>query len=306
VTQQLFIGVDGGATKVIVRIENEHGSLLERDQGGVSNIRISVENTWHSIHSTLDKILRRLGITLPSKHYQVHVGMGLAGCELSSAYQAFLNYPHPFDTLVVTSDAHVACLGAHGGEDGGTIVIGTGVVGFQLDNNQITKVSGFGFPHDDEGGGASIGLDALKLTFKSIDRRRPETRLSKTIFAYFGEDLDRLVTFANQANSTEIAQLAPLVIECAKAGDESARALLQNSAQAILEIAYTLLQSSENSLPLSLVGGLAPFIQPYLGDQLGKHLRPSKMTPDQGAILLVRHHLLTVTHENARGENVRG
>ena len=37
-------------------------------------------------------------------------------------------YGHPFRTAVITTDAHAACIGAHGGKDGGVIIAGTGAV----------------------------------------------------------------------------------------------------------------------------------------------------------------------------------
>ena len=49
--QHLFIGVDGGATKSIVRVEDETGRLLGKEIGGPANIRLSVDQSWQSIHS---------------------------------------------------------------------------------------------------------------------------------------------------------------------------------------------------------------------------------------------------------------
>lgn len=292
-SQQLFIGVDGGATKTIVRVEDEHGVLLGQGRGGPANIRISITETWQSIYSTLEKILQSLGIILQSKHYHFHVGMGLAGCEVQEAYHAFLNHAHGFQTLVVSSDSHTACLGAHGGKDGAIIVVGTGMVGFQLQSKQSLKIGGWGFPHDDEGGGAWIGLNAMMRTLKWLDKRMPPSELTKAIFAYFTEDFNQLVTWANQANSTAFAELAPIVIECASNGDASAITILQQAAYVLDEVGRALLsaQSETKPLPCSLVGGIAPFIEPYLGENLRSRLTPCQATPDKGAILLVRDSL---------------
>ncbi len=82
-----------------------------------------------SIYSALSNAVEAANINL--NDYDCHVGMGLAGSEVEGAYQEFLTTPHHFKTLQVSSDAHTACLGAHAGEDGGIIIIGTGVVGFK-------------------------------------------------------------------------------------------------------------------------------------------------------------------------------
>ncbi len=264
--QSLYIGVDGGATKVIVRVEDEQGRLLGQETGGPANIRISVPQTWESINTTLDAVLQRLNISHDDPAYSLHAGMGLAGCELPSAYQAFLAGSHRFKSLVVTTDAHTACLGAHQGKDGAIIIIGTGVVGYQIKNGKITKVGGWGFPNDDTGGGAWLGLEAVKLTLQWLDGRDPRTELAAAVYEYFSEDLDHMVDWANQANSTAFARVAPIVIQLAKDGEPAARQLLKQAAKAIDKIGYALdsaIEIQELPLPCSLIGGVAPFLVPY-------------------------------------------
>ncbi len=197
-TQSFFIGVDGGATKCIVRVEDEAGRLLGRETSGPANIRLSVSQALQSIYTALEKILSPLTMALGDKRFCFHAGMGIAGCEIPAAYQAFLNQPHPFATLIVSSDAHTACLGAHGGNDGAIIIVGTGVVGFQVESQQTMKVGGWGFPHDDEGGGAWLGLHAVRMTLQWLDKRLPVSGIAKAIYHYFDEDQNRLVSRFNQ------------------------------------------------------------------------------------------------------------
>ncbi|MBX3709852.1 MAG: N-acetylglucosamine kinase [Gammaproteobacteria bacterium] len=290
----LFIGVDGGATKCVVRVEDEEGNLLGQETSGPANIRLSVTQAWQSIYTALEAILRPWTIAPGDPHYYWHAGMGLAGCEVDAAYQAFLKEPHDFDTLVLTSDAHTACLGAHGGNDGAIIIVGTGVVGFQVISQQTNKVAGWGFPHDDEGGGAWLGLEAVKLTLQCMDGRLLSSRLAKAIYAYFDDNLDQLVTWANQANSTAFAELAPIVIREYQQGDTLAIKLMQQAASAISNIANTLdaMQPPHSSpLPCTLSGGIASFIEPLLGEKLRSRLSPCQFTPDAGAVLLVRDYL---------------
>ncbi len=286
-----FIGVDGGATKCIVRVEDEQGRLLGREIGGPANIRISVTQAWQSIHAALEKILRPLAVSIENNHL-FHVGMGLAGCEISEAYAAFLREAPSFQTFIVSSDAHAACLGAHAGKDGAIIIAGTGVVGFQREGNHMAKVSGWGFPHDDIGGGAWLGLQAVSITLQSMDGRLPSSNLSKAIQQHFNDQPDALVTWANQANSTAFAELAPVVIQTAQSGDATAMALLQRAASAIDEVSAALIAKqkySEKRLPCVLIGGIAPFIQPFLNPISQSRLQACALTPDAGAIFLVKN-----------------
>lgn len=287
----LYIGVDGGASKCIVRVEDESGRLLGRETRGPANIRLSVSQAWESIFSALKGILDPINISLGDKGYRWHVGMGLAGCELQTAYHAFLEQPHPFDSLIVASDAHTACLGAHGGQDGAIIIIGTGVVGFQLVSGQPLSVGGYGFPHDDIGGGASLGLEAVKVSLQSLDGRLSSSSLSAAVLAQFENDKDKLIAWANQANSTAFATLAPIVIQTAQDGDRTAIQLMQQAGLAINHIYDALCQSQTTPLPIALVGGIAPCIVPYLDEKLTQRLVAAKATPDAGAIKLIEQEV---------------
>jgi len=285
--QHFYIGVDGGATKCIVRLEDATGKIIGREQSGPASIRLSVEKTWHSINTALDKLLPRLGTT-----YQLHAGMGLAGCEITEAYTAFLAHAHRFTTLIVTSDAQTACLAAHQGKDGAIIIAGTGVVGLQMENGRIAKVSGYGFPHDDEGGGAWLGLKAVQWTWQWLDKRRPASGLTTAVFAHFAHDQNRMQQWANVADATAFAELAPLVIQQAQNGDMLARHLLTQAARALDSVHAALVAAQINPnarLPCALVGGIAPFLLPLLGNSLQSCLSPCLSPPDQGAILLVRN-----------------
>jgi glucosamine kinase len=275
--QELFIGVDGGATKCTVRVEDKAGLLLGQESSGPANIRISVDQAWQSIYSALNKIIK-------NDHYHFHVGMGLAGCEMIEAYHAFLRHAHIFKTLIVTSDAHTACLGAHGGKDGAIIIAGTGAVGYQINKGKVSKVSGWGFPYDDQGSGAWIGLHAVKQTLQWLDGRLPESALTKAVYAHFQQDQTQLLNWADRANSTAFAELAPLVVKHGQQGYAAAQEILQRAAQAIDKIGNTL----EATLPCALVGGVASFLQPLLSNELRARLRPCLAEPVVGAMFLVR------------------
>ena len=287
-TKHFFIGVDGGATKCIVRVEDQAGQLLGRESAGPANIRISVEQAWQSIYAALKKILHPNAIQLENPQYHFHMGLGLAGCEILSSYDAFINTPHHFKTLKLTSDAHTACLGAHDGKDGTIIIAGTGVVGFQVSAKETHKIAGWGFPHDDEGGGAWMGLEAVKLTLQWLDERIVSSGLTQAIFAHFHEDINELVAWANQANSTAFAQLAPIVITENEKGDDAARTILQRAAHALDKIWVTLQAKQKAELACALIGGISTYLQPYLSERLQERLISPKAPPDVGAVWLVK------------------
>ncbi|OGT65584.1 MAG: hypothetical protein A3J38_04150 [Gammaproteobacteria bacterium RIFCSPHIGHO2_12_FULL_45_9] len=286
-TKDIFIGVDGGATKSVVRLVDSQGQILGQVTSGPANIRLSVDQAWRSIHEALTKILTSLALSLDHPGYRFHAGMGLAGCEVREAYQAYLTHPHDFATLALVSDAHIACLGVHGGNDGAIIIVGTGVIGYQIVAGKSYRASGWGFPHGDEGGGAWLGLEVVRLTLKWLDGRVEVSPLLQAVLTYFAEDQSQLVTWANQANATEFARLAPLVIQYAEEKDHWARHLLQQAAGAINEVSAAMVAQS-GALPCCLVGGIAPFITPYLSSNLRDCLVSPQGDACQGAIRLIQ------------------
>jgi glucosamine kinase len=295
VTQDIYIGVDGGATKCKVRIEDSRGNLLGQAIGGPANIRLSVDASWQSIYQTIEEVLKTHNISLRDKQYHFHAGLGLAGCEVQEAREAFLATPHPFVTLHLISDAHVACIGAHGGDEGAIIIIGTGVIGYQIQNGVGSKVGGWGFPHDDMGGGAWLGLEAARLTFQWLDHRVEKSPLSEDVFAYFENDLNRFVTWANRATSNDFAKLAPLVINHSQQGEMESIRLMKKAAHAVDRIGVALEKiqlNKKQTLRCSLFGGIAPFIEAYLSDELRARIVQREGDANRGAILLSKQTVL--------------
>ena len=292
-TQDIYIGIDGGGTKSKIRVEDRAGKLLGQAFAGPANVRLSTEQAWQSIYHGLDDVLTPLAISLNDSQFRFHVGLGLAGSEVTSAAQAFIDNAHPFTTLKLVSDAHIACVSAHGLQPGAIIIIGTGVIGYQIAGAKSMRVSGWGFPHDDEGGGAWLGLEAIRVTLQWLDHRQEKSPLAEDVFNFFEQDKTHLVTWANAATSTDYARLAPIVINHSQQAEAVALRIMKKAAHAIDRVGVALekqWQVDESTLPCCLFGGIAPFIQPLLGEALRSRLVTRKIDPCIGAILMVREN----------------
>ena len=288
----LFVGVDGGASKTLLRIEDAAGTVLGRGQGGPANIQLSVEGSWKSVRDALAgavaQTLVRTGIDPADGRHRLHCGAGLAGTEVGAARERFLCAAHPFATLVVRSDAYTSCLGAHGGADGAVIAIGTGTVGFQIAQGAEHRAGGWGFPHGDEGGGAWLGLEAVRRTLHWLDGREPPSPLLDAVNARFGRDLNQLVAWANGAGATGFAQIAPLVIEHVEHRTPLALTIIQQAAREVDRLGDALAAHGGTNLPCSLLGGLARFIEPWLAQRLRARLVPCEHDAVRGALLMIR------------------
>ena len=257
----LYVGVDGGATKTLLRLQDAAGLTLGEGHGGPANIRLSVEESWHSIRAALAQALFAAGLQADSSRYRISCGAGLAGTEVAAACEHFLAAANPFARLVLRSDGYTSCLGAHGGNDGAVIAVGTGTIGFQIESGRESRVGGWGFPQGDEGGGAWLGLEAMRKTLHWLDGRGPADPLLAAIQARFDGDLSQLVAWANDAGGTEFAQLAPLVVEYVARETPLALALVREAAGELDRIGRALDAKSQRPLPCSILGGLGAFFE---------------------------------------------
>lgn len=287
--ENLYIGVDGGGTKTEAVIENEAGETIGIGQAGPGNIK-SVQSSFQSMEAAIAQAVQKAGIK-DLQNYHLHVGLGMAGSEVPEAKAAFLQIPHPFHTMVLNSDAYVACLGVHGGKNGAIIIVGTGVIGFQIEEGKDSRVGGYGFPHADVGGGAWLGLELLRATFLAYDGRISWTPVLERTFNYFNRDIAKMTTYANAAKPANFGEFAPFVIEALDAKESFAIELIERAADEINEIWEALKTKSASALPCCLLGGIAPFLGPYLSHNLRSRLVARKMNAPHGAILMLKKHM---------------
>lgn len=291
-SQDFYIGVDGGGTKTKMRIEDANGSLVGEARSGPAQIRISLEQAWDSILSAFQEITHAAGID-PTAH-RFHAGLALAGTESQKQYDAFINHPHPFTTLFLKSDAYAACLGAHDGADGAIIIVGTGTKGYQIEGASESSIGGWGFPQGDEGGGAWIGLQTIRLTFHSLDGRLPKSPLFDAVYAHFNHDITTMLDWSVNASSNKFGTLAPLLIEYVDKQDPFAIQIIQQAAAAVDDIAQALLQQQQNpQQPLSccLFGGISPFIQPWLSPEFRHRIVERRFGATKGAIIMLKKYM---------------
>lgn len=295
--EDIFIGVDGGGSKTRVVCQTLLGEEIGCAQAGPSNIRTDVDGAYQSVIDGINSALSGAGLAMGDDRYRYHIGLGLAGTEVSLCQDVFLAKLTQFESSVLASDAYVACLGAHAGKSGAVIIAGTGVVGYQIDRGVVSRVAGWGFPHADEGGGAWLGLEAIRATFQWIDGRRSVSPLFESVFEFFDNDAQAMSTWANQAKPKDFAELAPYVMLHLGKEEPFATQLIQQAAQYINAVGEALLghQTSKKPLPLCLMGGVAPFLEPFLNEKLLKRIVKPKQSATQGAILMIRKYILDKT-----------
>ena len=285
----LFVGVDGGGTGCRARIEDANRRLLGTGIAGPAALRIGVDRVLAEVEKACRAAIEDAGLAANALS-SLHAAVGLAGVGRKGAIEQLMLQPHPFHSVVYAHDATIACIGAHGGRDGGIVIVGTGSVGFALVGGREVRVGGYGFPISDEGSGADLGLHAIRLALRAYDERSVGTSLTHDILMRFQNDPFEAVAWMDKATATDYATFAPLVMRHADDGDQIARRIVRDAAEQIDELARRL---SECGAPrIALLGGLASSMQPWLAPDVQRRLVPVEGDAVDGALHLARRAVM--------------
>ena len=279
----VYLGIDGGGTKCKARLEDAQGNLLAEAIAGPANAARNLTGSVKAVLEASEKAIAKAnikGLTLN----QIHAGIGLAGINIPQVKQAFLKQFLPFASWHITTDLHIACLGAHLGQDGAIVIVGTGSSGVAIHNDQQFEIGGHGFVVGDKGSGAWLGKMAISHCLETLDGITPNNLLSKQVINLLDCDSAYdLVNLTLEAKPVLFASVAPLIFQLAANQQEDALLLVNQAATYINKICHRLL--SGNLHRLSLIGGITQPLTPYLDSQLQAIIRPAQATPEQGAIL---------------------
>ena len=282
-TGALFLGIDGGGTGCRARLTQADGTVLGEGLAGPAATRFGVDQSWSAIQTAARAALTEAG--LPETRWSfVRVGVGVAGIGRPGARDGLMAKPHPFAAITFASDAMAACLGAHGGQDGGIVIIGTGSCGIARVAGQDVQVGGYGFPISDEGSGAWLGLRALRAALPTLDGRARATLMTDDVLRRYDHSAPQVVAWMDRATATDYATLAPLVVQHADQGDPVARRLMQEAADQIETICRTLMD--RGAVRLSLLGGLASVLALWLAPDLRRKLADPLGDAMDGAAIL--------------------
>lgn len=282
----LFLGIDGGGTKCKARLEDAGGRLLGEGLAGPANPVRGIEQTIDSVISASKKAFNNAGVELDALS-QTQTGIGLAGVNLPSLMKKINQWNHPFASMRLTTDLHIACLGAHAGQDGAVIITGTGFCAGSLINSKVTEIGGYGFLLGDTASGAKLGLNALRHCLRFFDGLVKNDALIEALLDLVEvKDAKSLVEKCVDAKPAFFAQFAPCVLQQAVNNTAYAVKLVEESADYVNRVANQLL--IDNHSRISMIGGIAEPLTQWLDPALQNRLNKPVCPPEAGAIYLAR------------------
>lgn len=284
-----YLGIDAGGSNCRARLIDASGTVIGHGRSGTANARIGMEALYETLLDTVDQAVAEAGLDAAQRS-TIRAGMGIAGITRPGVREALAELDFGVASVNYSTDALIANLGAHAGQDGAILIIGTGSAAqVRLDGHDFT-IGGYGFPISDEGSGAALGLSAMRHALRALDGRTRKTPLSAAVTERFGHDTAQAIAWMDQATPRDYGTFAPLVMDYAEADDTIARSIVEHAAGHIERFIETIFE--RGATRCTLVGGLAPRMSEWLrsrtvkklseplGDSLDGALRLAGFAPD--------------------------
>ena len=191
-----YLGVDGGGTNCRIRLADENLVTLADAAGGRSNLQIDAgDPAFRSITEGTKEVFAKAGIDF-AQTANTYACFGMAGGRLPSARDAFAARPWPFGAVKVYDDIDIARAGAHGGEDGAVIIVGTGSAALAMVKGERHQCGGWGFHIGDQMSGAILGRELVRRTVEATDGLVDGSPLTEAVLNRFGGDINAIMEWS--------------------------------------------------------------------------------------------------------------
>src|SRR2546421_2019019 len=218
-----ILGIEGGGTKTAWALV-ANGAIIESGKLPPSNLRLTPLDQITKIFHVLPRAVDRIGVFL-------------AGCVTEEDRAVLLKLARavwPRAKIVTGSDRDSGMAACLRDRDGIVVNAGTGSSVTGRGGKQIEKAGGWGHILGDTGGAYFVSIRALRLILHDYDLRRDDRKFAANVLAALAlNNFYELVRWAQTADKTEIAALAPIAFAAANEGEEAVQRIVHASATAL-------------------------------------------------------------------------
>jgi len=284
-----FLGVDGGGTNCRIRLANANLETLAEAHGGRANLQLEGgDPAYRSITEGTREVFAKAGLDFAQTAH-THACFGMAGGRLPSAREAFAARDWPFAKVTVYDDIDIARAGAHEGEDGAVIIVGTGSAGLALVAGARHQVGGWGFHIGDQMSGAILGRDLVRYAVEAADGLVDGSPLTQAVIDQLGGDLDAVMAWSFDGRQpADYGALMPLFIDHFDKDDPVAALLMETEMGHIDR--YVAYFKAHGATKLAIVGGFGQRLMPLLEARYGEYVCLPRAEPLHGAVILARQN----------------
>jgi len=261
----VIVGVDGGATKTLAAALDLASGRLAYGHGGPSNLdAVGAEVTTASIDTAIASALTGLasGPTEP-----LVAVLAIASVDTPGDVEAIRGGTEigrgssPLRTVFVVNDVVAAWAAGSLGAPSIVVISGTGSNALGVDaHGACWRAGGWGHLVGDEGSAYWVAVEALRQAIRFRDRREDDATLATAALEHFGgpsvEALAQRIygeAGAPPMSKAQIADFARSVVELGAAGSAPAREILQQAADALVELVVAIDGAIAIPAPVSIL-----------------------------------------------------
>ncbi|MCB0107343.1 MAG: hypothetical protein KDE53_15590 [Caldilineaceae bacterium] len=266
-SRELVLGIDGGGTKTACVILNAQQTILAQVRVGSCNRNSVGDAQAHAnLSQGISSVLQAAGC---DRSAIAAACIGMAGIDRPNEralVSGWLDGLLPGVPVTLYNDALIALAsGTNGDLCGVAVVSGTGMIVYGINRTgQVQRAGGWGPLFGDKGSAYALGTAALTAVAHATDGLGPATVLDGALRDYLDLSTPQaLIPWAySDLSWARIAELAPVVVECAQQKDPVASRIIDEAAvdlAAAVELVVRGLGMLTEPVPIILSGGnLAP------------------------------------------------
>ena len=236
----MFLGVDGGGTKTAFVLADERGRVLaSHEDGSLYHPEVGMAEVVATLRRGAERVAHAAGIA-PGTLAGAWVGLPAFGedSRVQSRLESLPAEAFPGIPVGRGNDLECSHAGALGGQDGISLVAGTGSMTWGRWQGRAVRCGGWGEVFGDEGSAYWIAREGLALFSRMSDGRAERGVLYELLRRRTGiaSDLDLSGLVVSEGARSAVAGFAVSVHEAALAGDAAARAILERAAGELLAL----------------------------------------------------------------------
>ena len=292
----MFLGVDGGGTKTVFVLADERGHVLAAHQeGSLYHPEVGMAEVVATLRRGADRVAHAAGVT-PGALAGAWVGLPAFGedSRVQSRLESLPAEAFPGIPVGRGNDLECSHAGALGGQDGISLVAGTGSMTWGRWQGRAVRCGGWGEVFGDEGSAYWIAREGLALFSRMSDGRAERGVLYELLRRRTGiaSDLDLSGLVVSEGARSAVAGFAVSVHEAALAGDAGARAILERAAGELLELVRATRRLLDVPMGATVVASTAGSVLGADGLVL-QALRRGLATPDDSGRIELREPMMT-------------
>ena len=290
------LGIDGGGSKTAAAVSNGVSVFSSHAAKGCNLNTVSSQDARAALAEAVHGAIAAADITT-NDIASVCAGIaGAASPEVAAKLAELLAGIMPRAAIRVVGDTVIALEAAFSGGPGVVCISGTGSVAFGCnERGELTRAGGWGRMVSDEGSGHWIGQRAVAKCLRAMDQGRSSQLVTGIMKHWRIVTREQLVQRCHREPIPNFADLFPIVLAVAEAGDPIASEILNAAAIELARITQVVLRRlwiGHSIQQVAITGSVfanSPRVRHVFGniihvDRPEVHIRLCKQQPVEGAL----------------------